>query len=440
MILKLLILSLITTSALAQTSMIICTLIFVDNVCTCDFIIFNPNGFNNLTIVGNPTPNCTFEDAKQAIGMGMSLNIPSAICNQLPNLENLAIENLGIKSMNGNTFRNCRNLMTLRLGSNEIETIPPYAFSETILERIELNDNKLGSVDEHSFDNLSNLRTLNLNGNSNGMNLPAAVFDHLPRLQNLLASGCNLLTLNPLWFANLRNLIVLDLSENAFITIPNNILNSQQNLRFLDLSRGELASIPESTFQHTRNLLVLDLQSNKIRDLHENLFANLQLLQNLQLSNNPNITIPSNVFRPLSFLRTLEIASNNVASINGWFSSLSNLGSIDLGNNNITSIPVNTFTTSRSIESINLSNNRISILDSRSFGSLHMLTLLDVHNNSIDEVDHYLMSQSSLLRTVDFSGNGCTQFKTDIFNESRESFMNKMKSCFDKFDSNPIGK
>ncbi|KAL7015205.1 hypothetical protein ACKWTF_016339 [Chironomus riparius] len=438
MLLKLLILSLITTSALTQTSIIICSQAFVDDICTCNFLIFNPNGFNNLTVVGNPITNCTFEDTKQAIAMGSSPNIPSAICSHLPNLEKLVMENVGIINLNGMPFRNCGNLKTLQLGNNEIVAIPAHVFSFTALELIELNNNNLTTFDEHAFDNLFRLTTLNINENSNGIILPETVFHHLISLQSLLVSNCGITTFNSSWFASLRSLILLDLSRNNFSTIPENTFRSQQSLRLLNLSFGQLETIPETTFQNITNLLILDLQSNKIKEFHPNLFSSLTLLQNLHLSDNLNVTTPSNIFRSLQSLRTLELSSNNVTVIDGWFSSLSNLININLSNNNIITIPDNTFTAARALQRINLSRNKVGILDSRSFGSLHMMTELDVHDNLIDEVDHSLVSQSSILRIVNFSNNSCTQLRTDSFNESRSIHMDAMKACFDKFDLKPI--
>ncbi|CAG9811982.1 unnamed protein product [Chironomus riparius] len=438
MIQRILILISLASLALAQSPLFYCNLVIIEERCTCNFVIYNPAGFNNLTITANPAENCTLSDVVDATGSGLTLNVPSALCNQLPILEELRMDKLGVNNLVGNPFRNCNNLKKLHLSDNSLSAIPAYAFSNTILESLKLNQNKITSINSVSFDNLVHLEFLDLSNNS-PLALVDDTFDHLENLKFLHMSSCGITSLHPRLFDNLGELRELDTSGNNVTTVVANLFSSLKKLEILNLANCGLTGITASAIQNNTELLKLNLENNNIKNFNAELFNGQQKLADLSLANNNNATITPQLFTPLTSMQRLILSNCNINAINGsWFVQMPNLVEIDLSKNRIPAIPENTFSSANAIESINLANNSITILSSRSFGSLHNLHSLHLENNAINQADHHLISHSTELQAAYFGNNICANFNTDEFSLNRTFYTELLKECFDNFDSIPI--
>ncbi|KAL7015204.1 hypothetical protein ACKWTF_016338 [Chironomus riparius] len=436
MIQRILILISLASLALAQSPLFYCNLVIIEERCTCNFVIYNPAGFNNLTITANPAENCTLSDVVDATGSGLTLNVPSALCNQLPILEELRMDKLGVNNLVGNPFRNCNNLKKLHLSDNSLSAIPAYAFSNTILESLKLNQNKITSINSVSFDNLVHLEFLDLSNNS-PLALVDDTFDHLENLKFLHMSGIT--SFQRGLFVNLGELRELDISGNNVATVAANLFSSLRKLETLNLANCELIGIDATAFQNNTELLKLNMENNKIRNFNINIFASQQKLEELSLANNAEIPISLQAFTPLVSMQRLTLSNCSISSTNSsWFEQMPNLVEIDLSKNNILAIPENTFSSANAIESINLANNSITILSSRSFGSLHNLRSLHLENNAINQTDHHLISHSTELQAAYFGNNICADFNTDEFSLNRTLYIELLKKCFDNFDSIPI--
>lgn len=76
------------------------------------------------------------------------------------------LEKNQIESIASNSFEDLRQLKYLELAGNQIKTIDPQWFvSLSNLEKLLLNENKIEHLDENVFDNLPNLVTILLDNN-----------------------------------------------------------------------------------------------------------------------------------------------------------------------------------------------------------------------------------------------------------------------------------
>ncbi|XP_070493712.1 leucine-rich repeat-containing protein 15-like [Chironomus tepperi] len=435
MVIKLFILFFLVSSTLSQSYNLMCSFEFVEDLCTCRLLIFNPNGSNDLTIGGNPIENCTFDNTIQVISTGESRNVPSIICDRFPLLEILKMERLKINTLEPNPFLNCRMLKTLNLGINNITEIIPFIFMNTRLESLDVHSNNLTALNSNAFFNLGRLKALSLENNP-GIILPERVFDPLVSLESLNLRDCNLLDKNAGWFGQLTRLTDLYLSINSFTTIPSTAFRNLTNLVNLDMSVGKISSIATNSFAYNRNLRTLRLNNNNLTSISANIFDNLINLEVLSLSMNNFTSVPSNIFKHTTSLRKLSCSACNIQFIvTEWFETLRNLDSIDLSCNHIRHIPVNTFKHVNQLMFLYINSNKILNLNSRSFGSLTSLYTLDARDNSIYEIDHYFMNQSTILRNVFMSDNDCTQLDMINFMDNKMSAMEQMTGCFDNFDN-----
>ncbi|CAG9811980.1 unnamed protein product [Chironomus riparius] len=438
MILKISTVLFLASLSLAQNPLLYCNLAIIDERCTCNFVIYNPAGFNNLTMAANPVTNCTLDDVVDATGSGLTKNIPSVLCDEFSKLENLRLNRLAIENINGNPFKHCINLKRLYLSGNALTAIPAYTFSNTILEILELDSNKLSSINSLTFDSLSQLEMLNLTNNPTPVTA-ADVFDSLENLKFLHLSHCNINILDPIWFSKLFNLVGLNLSTNNIDVVFNSTFNNLLKLEWLDLSGNKVETYPSNMVHNNTNLLKLNLNGNSFRIFDSNFFVSQSKLTELILSNNPTINITAELLEPLTSLQVIGLSSCGLSKVeSSWFESMKDLIALDLSGNKINVIPEKTFSAANDIESINLAYNSIETLNSRSFGSLTKLRSLTLNNNTIKEIDHHFVSQPTDLMTVNFEYNSCSSYKTDNFNFNRTSYMGAMRSCFDNFDIKPI--
>lgn len=179
------------------------------------------------------------------------------------------------------------------------------------IEQLNLNDHQICSIEENTFKDLLNLKSLNLRWN-------------------------NLECLNVNMFRDcLNKLEDLYLCQNSVNSIDDFSFKSLQCLQNLYLKFNEITKINELTFNGLENLLILDLSNNSIESIDLNAFSNMLNLTRLSLRYNMIHEINKNEFN-LNKLKDLDLANNQISFIEyGSFQMLKNLKELDLSNNKL---------------------------------------------------------------------------------------------------------
>ncbi|XP_068626115.1 protein slit [Battus philenor] len=112
-------------------------------------------------------------------------------------------------------------------------------------------------------------------------------------------------------FQNLHELKILQLSENQIHTIERDAFVSLNLLERLDLSRNELTAISRRTFRGLTALKSLHLDGNHLKCIDDKALENLKSLEVLTLNNN-NLTYLSLEPVSVSRLHTLRLSDNPV--------------------------------------------------------------------------------------------------------------------------------
>ncbi|VDI05457.1 Hypothetical predicted protein [Mytilus galloprovincialis] len=100
-------------------------------------------------------------------------------------------------------------------------------------------------------------------------------------------------------------------------------------------------------------------------------------MKSLDLSDNDISTIAANAFQDLISFESLKLNGNTIISLQvGLFSNNINLRKIDLSDNDISTISANAFVDLVSLESLVLRNNDISTISANVFGDLVSLKYL----------------------------------------------------------------
>ena len=292
------------------------------------------------------------------------------------------------------TLYGARALQYLVLTDNMLESIDGAFDSLAELSRLDLSNNQLTRLSPFSFRYLTNLRYLILSGNRIRF-IDRDTFAPLERLMYLVLRGNELEQPLQLTFTSYV-LSYVDFSECQLQTPPRGLPNS---VRYLQLRRNNITAIHRKAFADCPYVTILVLDDNKIERIDERTFEHMPYLQQLWLNANrlrtPPATLPvslqrllldsnfisvlRNVFPAGSQLTTLSLMGNNLTSLAlGSLRRLSRLRSLDLSDNNIRLLRKNTFVSNGQLQWLQLSKNPLRYLQSGCFQGLRSLQTLSI--------------------------------------------------------------
>uniref|UniRef100_A0A671TBE9 VWFC domain-containing protein n=1 Tax=Sinocyclocheilus anshuiensis TaxID=1608454 RepID=A0A671TBE9_9TELE len=316
--------------------------------------------------------------------------IPAGAFNGIPNLEwiDLGKNKIVSSGIDPQALKGLKFLSRLYMDGNLLEQIPSELPST--LQELKINENNLKEIEENSFEGLSSLVTLEMEG-------------------NLLSEG----NVNPQAFKPLKELTYLRLGRNHFRSIPQGLPAS---LLELYLENNLIEEISETAFNHTTNINVVVLRHNKLDEssIAPLAWINHRNLESLDLSHNNFYLVPS--FLPKSLIH-LVLAGNQIERIPGYvfahmepgleylylsynkldgdaiepesfFGTFNTMTELCLDNNQLTSIPmgINEMTT---LHFLRLNNNKIrhisedAICDPLNEDDSHLVALR-LENNFLD--------------------------------------------------------
>jgi Leucine-rich repeat (LRR) protein len=154
--------------------------------------------------------------------------------------------------------------------------------------------------------------------NSTLLKLPTALFAKLPNLKIFIARDVNLMQIYRNDFESLKQLNILNLSDNLIAMLEDGIFSHLKELNVLNLSNNKITALFEETFIGMGdNLYQLDLSGNKITVLDYVVFIPLahqkQYPLELMLNNNDiKRVVESHRVHHLQF-QTLSLKNNHIA-------------------------------------------------------------------------------------------------------------------------------
>ncbi|KAM4609451.1 toll-like receptor 7 [Polymixia lowei] len=255
------------------------------------------------------------------------------------------------------------------------------------------------------FLNLGELRCLNLSGNAMSQSLNGSEFTYLTNLKYLDFSWNRLDLLYPSAFQELKNLVILDISNNNYyfesegLTHMLNFTKHLPNLKILLMNHNKI-STSTNTELESLSLERLEFRDNRLDMLwrdgdtrYVNYFKNLVNLSVLDISYNNLNFIPQGVFSGLpDKLAELYITDNNLKSfVWGDLEYLPSLRVLDLSGNSLTKVPHMLSNCTKSLKKLILNKNQIWTLSPNFLKDAYSLKYLDLSFNRIRHIE-----QSSL--------------------------------------------
>ena len=330
-------------------------------------------------------------------------------------VRNLTIDCIGrsqIKSLQRNAFKaGVDKLDSLEILSCDMETIGQNAFDElTALERLSLRNNSLRNISDDAFlisgrEKTSSMRDLDLSYNKL-QDLSQAAFLRLVSLSHISLRGNHIEDLDDYLFFPTLALKTLDLGENRLKGINGIVFRELTDLKSLLLDNNLLTSIPGPILRAENGLEDLKLSGNSITAL-DSICLNLGRLTSLDLGNNQLTSITSGTFQDCGSLKYLFLQQNMITDLSSdAFRGMDNLETLSLSGNKLIVLHDMTFSTSPSMTTLELQENNIQRLSGKPFQDLTHLLLLNLSGNSLEAINGSgTLGGLGRLQTLDISDN-----------------------------------
>ena len=195
-------------------------------------------------------------------------------------------------------------------------------------------------IKSQNEDNVNYEVHLKANENSNEIaSLSDYEFD-MPTIRVFALTNTKIESLPKDMFAQLKNLLELDLSFNRLKKIEQGTFNYMASLRELKLGNNQLEAIPHGLFAFMEELQVLSLENNKLAKIDSTNFTSFKKLIELYLNKNKLTSFPKGSLAPfLHSLTKLDLSDNSISSLEkGFLVGWQKLGVFRVAGNPLTDI------------------------------------------------------------------------------------------------------
>ena len=192
-----------------------------------------------------------------------------------------------------------------------------------------------------------------------------------------------------------------------------------RNAQVKEAILAELAGVDacgDLTTEYLLSIRILDLSGRGVSSLSVRDLAGLESLEELNLGNNDVRSLPSGIFSSNSALEILNLEHNRLPDLPAdTFAGLGRLRSLDLGNNRLSTLPAGIFSPLATLEYLGLSGNRLIEVPADAFAGLDALEQLNLSFNSLTRLRSDLFSGLDRLRHLTISANDLDELPANLF-------------------------
>ena len=332
-----------------------------------------------------------------------SLNVAGNRGFVLGGLGNIRLSTHGnMTALKSGDFDGLSNLTSLNLNGNELSSLPSGIFDNlTELTSLNLLKNKLSSLTTGIFDRLTELDTLNLSGNELS-SLPAGLFDKLTNLTNLNLLDNPLRSLPDGYFDKLTKLTTLFLPPN--ITPPllpgagtiSPVANRTPKVRDAIVAAVPgLTSAANVTATHLAAITELDLSESKITALKTGDFDGLINLEGLRIGDTLS-SLPDGIFDNLTRLEGLVLAGTLPSLPDGIFDNLLNLKTLAISGTQLSSLPDGIFDYFTNMQTFGLVNTQLTSLPDGIFDNFTNVPFIYLNDNQLSSLPAGIFDKATM--------------------------------------------
>lgn len=317
-------------------------------------------------------------------------SLPADLFEHVETIEELDLSENRLENLPRDIFAKT-SLAVLNLKYNEFSTRPNFVAKA--LMKLDLSYNNMTNINEMMFSNVATLNHLNLRGNKI-RKIHHAAFMPLKDLRQIDLSFNNIEQISSMMFMYNDELGVIRINDNAKLSkLPlEGFATKSDNFHvyLFDASNCDLSELGEQTFANMPNLVTLNLAWNNIETLGQDVFASLTRLINLDLGNNVIGDLNDLLFLHTRNLKKLSLAGNPLNKLSSKvFLPTKNLTELDLSACNLRSIWAEKSLKSHSknlfknLKVLNVSHNALEQVLKTDLDVMEQLRVLDLSNNPI---------------------------------------------------------
>ncbi|XP_076366996.1 uncharacterized protein LOC143255361 [Tachypleus tridentatus] len=212
-------------------------------------------------------------------------------------------------------FHGFPNLQTLDLSSNQISTIAPLSLELPKLKILNMAHNRLSSLFVHYFAILRSVESLLLSDN-HITRLSEPVLHHLRPVKRIDLTNNRITKLDYPAFQHIEEVQQLLLSGNNLVLVPTKALKKVPSINILDLSRNLFHDLPSFSFDSINVSEIVLNQNKNLFVIAKNAFYNMNSLKTIEITDNKQLSyIEPEAFENLLSLKKLDISKNNLQTV-----------------------------------------------------------------------------------------------------------------------------
>lgn len=323
-----------------------------------------------------------------------------------PSIQRLILKYNKIKTVDS-AIQFYTSLQYVDLSHNQLVNIPVKGFEpQDKLVELQLNHNKLSSVNNKTFIGLKSLKVLNLRGNFLE-DLPDRLFAPLSHLEELDLGQNRISRIDQACFEGLTALRILYLDDNQLRSVPTPSFTFLGMLAELRVGLNVFTTLGDGAFNGLGRLSGLDLRGAGLTNISDNAFRGLSALRSLVLTDNRLQSIPTKQLSKLNRLEELEIGQNGFSMLEaGCFKGLSNLKRLEItGASNLSRVRKSAFQDNLNLEILTLSKNpRLKTIEEGALVGLPNLHHINLKENAFTSFSESMLAWPEL-RTIDIAEN-----------------------------------
>ncbi len=300
------------------------------------------------------------------------------------------------------------------------------------MEKFWLVSNNISKINPSFFDELRNLKHLDLTGNScvsknfvisNG-NLEEVKKDLADCFDNYLQQACNFMIMKNYYICYFENITVRT-DQKFDVYGDHHPGRSNSDVNGVEFSSSMVSEIPDEIFLKFQNLENLNVESTGLKMKIP--LKNCTKLRKFKGSFNKIEQVYSKTFAECIDLQLIDLKSNKIKKLEP-LKNCKKLLKLYLSHNHIESLQVKSFTACFNLEFIELQSNSIKKLPSNLFGK--KLVSIDLSRNLINAISPCQKFQGfKNLMSVDLSGNKCINAVISIKNGVLKDVQKLLSFC-----------
>ena len=374
-----------------------------------DYESFHPSFWNTFPIKCPRKCECNLDYRKLSILCNDVTSSAEILVVYDQQNDRLSFKEIGLTTISSNALLGIRSVNFFYFNTNRLTTLNAGTFKGlSQVFHLALDNNHLSFLPATLFHDLVKLKSLYLTRNQLS-DLPLNIFQNLPKLLSLRLAENNLTTLG------YQHIAPNNIEVNVTHITSNSILNGLVDLQYLDLTGNMLTYVDKDIFDGLVELRFLRLSYNPLHMLPGDTLSAFKFLRDMYLRNTQLMSIPTGIFHGTQ-LTTIDLSHNQLTTLpSSIFHDLIGLTVLTLSSNSFYELPDGLFRDATEILKLDLDINKLQWLPNQLFDGMFDLYELLLHHNELTSLPRGIFKDLISLEFLYLNSNRLKLLPADAF-------------------------